>query len=181
VSEAPVSPRAITAFTVVLLSAHLVAALVVWPLLPEQVPVHLDLRGRPTRLADASLLVWLAPWLFSVLTLLFLVATVLVARRRPSLWNVPNRQSFLALPGHLRAMVEARIHTLICWIALLCALGFAGVHVGMYRAAQGQSGGAVFHLATLLPILTIIIISVRDSRAIARQIRMLAARAASER
>ncbi len=175
------SSRTLSVATLVLLGVHLVVALLVWPSLPQQVPVHLDLQGRPTRWAEASLLVWLAPWLFSALTLLILVGSVLVARRRPSLWNVPNRPSFLALPAHLRALVEARLHRLICWIALLCALCFAGVHAGIYRAARVAEGGGAVHLAILLPVLAIIVLSFRESRAIARQIRTLAARAASER
>jgi uncharacterized membrane protein len=175
------SARWIVALTGVVLVVHLLVALLVWPDLPTRVPVHLDLQGEPTRWASTSLLVWLLPWVSSLATVAVILGTVILSRRRPSLWNVPNKQSFLALPAHLRAIVEERLHRLVAWIALLCAVCFIGVHLATFRAAHGASTGVALWALTFLPILAILLVSLREGHGIGDQVRTLAARAASER
>jgi uncharacterized membrane protein len=176
-----VTARLITIATVVVIGAHLAVAILLWPDLPRRVPVHLDLQGQPTRWTNTSLLSWLAPWMFATATALFLLGMVLRARRSPILWNVPNKESFLALPLHFRRVIEARLQRLLAAIALFCALCFAGVHFGLYRAAMGISPGPAFWALTFLPLLAIFGVAVRESRVIGEEIRTFAARASTER
>jgi hypothetical protein len=176
-----VSARAPVVATVLLLVLHFAAALYVWSDLPRRVPVHLDLQGEPTRWAATTLLSWMAPWFFAVGTVLVVLGAAVLGRASPSLWNIPNRASFFALPPYLRGPVEARIRRLLAWVAFFGALCFAGVHLGMFRTAHGEPVGPAFWALTFLPMVAILLVAARESRTIGAEIRRMAARAATER
>ncbi len=105
------------AASVVALSGIWILAAVLWPELPERIPLHFAAHGTPDRWGEATALNWfLLPGVATAMAPFFALVerlAPLLARRRPGLLNVPRRKEFVALP------VDARVRALRPVSALL--------------------------------------------------------------
>jgi hypothetical protein len=116
-------------------------ALAAWPSLPERIPVHFDLHGRPDRAGDKA--EWLVlPVVSTLLTGLFVVlsrGTQWLATRHPEWVNVPRKKQFLALSPEARARVLEPLATLGLVQSAVVNLLFVWILLGSYAVATGHS------------------------------------------
>ena len=81
-------------------------AYVLWPELPERIPVHFDGSGVPDRWAAPTFMNWFAlPLVSTFLTALMFAISFSVrgmARRWPGIMNIPRKKEFLKLPPEAR-------------------------------------------------------------------------------
>ncbi len=146
----------------IVLSLHLVLAVLAWDALPEQVPTHITLDGTPGDFAPRSLESWfLLPLLALALQVLLEALTGLI-RSRPSLFNFPAKARFLKLPAPRREPVIAEmirfmdVTTLGAQTILLLALTLVW---DAARGAETAAGTAAILMVAFLmtPVLLILI------------------------
>ena len=175
--------RSVYKLQILLLILYFAAAAALWPTLPERVPIHFDFAGRATNWARTSVLSWFGLPLLAIAMTLFLYGMGRVSVRTPGLWNIPDKDRFLALPPAARAPIEAYLHRLFAWSAVLVTVTFIGIHVGMYETAVGRSVGQSWqsHLLTLAPTGVLLLLSLRITQQVGEQIRQASERQAGER
>jgi len=117
-------------------------AYVLWPDLPERIPVHFDGEGVPDRWAAPAFLNWFAlPLVSSFLTALMIAIGLSVrgmARRWPGIMNMPRKKDFLRLPPEARMRAMGPMDALLwAWPAPLNA-AFTYMVWGSYCVALGE-------------------------------------------
>jgi hypothetical protein len=136
-----VEARSVYQLQLLLLALYFAAAALLWPTLPERVPIHFDFAGRPTTWTRTSMLSWFALPLVTAAMTLFLYCMGRVSDRSPELWNIPEKKRFLALSPVARAPIVAYLRRAMAWSAVMVSFTFIGVHVGVYQAAMGHGTG----------------------------------------
>lgn len=125
-----------------LLLALIAHAVATYGALPELVPTHLDLAGRPDRFSERSIMGWfLLPTIGLLLLLLFEVLTAIMPDR-PHLINIPDKERFLALPRRWQAPVIAEVIQLVDVSAAGVIAVFGLVQWQLARIALGGATGA---------------------------------------
>ncbi len=130
-----------------LLLALVAHAAATYGALPEQVPTHLDLTGKPDRFSEKSVVSWFAlPAIALSLLILFEVLTRLIPSR-PHLINIPDKERFLALPRRWQAPVITEVNLFMDVTAAGVVAVFGFVQWELARIAMGaSSGGTVLTL-----------------------------------
>ncbi len=139
------------------LAAMWATALALWPRLPERIPVHFDLAGRPDRWARTSFLGWFGlPLTFSGMGMLFALVGAFVRRavvRRPQLLNVPYKAAFVNLPVEARLRAVRPLGALLWGMPGLFALISVRLQTYAYAIARdgeaADASGLVFTLAAI--------------------------------
>jgi uncharacterized membrane protein len=130
------------------LVAHAVAT---YGTLPEQVPTHLDLSGKPDRFSERSVLSWFAlPTIALLLLILFEVLTRMMPSR-PHLINIPDKERFLALPRRWQAPVIAEVILFMDVTAAGVVAVFGLVQWQLARIATGSASGGT-GLSLIVPM-----------------------------
>jgi uncharacterized membrane protein len=121
-----------------LLLSLLLGSALLWPQLPESIPLHFGADGQPTRWGRPSLLNWFGmPLIALALTALnYGLARWMV--KRPSLINLPNKQQFLALPPERQAPVVERMRHMLYGLTAPLLVIFLLVQLAIYRTAHGE-------------------------------------------
>lgn len=122
----------------VALGAHAVAT---YGALPDLVPTHLDLSGRPDRFTEKSVVSWfLLPVGGLALLVLFEIMAALMPSR-PGMLNIPDKERFLALPRRWQAPVITEAVRLLD-VSAAGVIGILGlVQWQLARVALGGAGG----------------------------------------
>lgn len=156
-----------------LLSIYLVAVAIVWPRLPERIPIHFGLDGTADAWTRTSFLSWFGIPLMAVAMALLLLGTIKLARRSPNLWNIPEKRRFLLLSPEQRAPIEMRLERVIAIAGILTTTLFMAIHVGMYQAAMGLSTGlSRASMAIAFGSTTaIVVVALFETAAVGREIR----------
>lgn len=165
--------RSIFRIQLLLVAAYFAVAAIVWPTLPERIPIHFDFIGNPTSWVPTSVLSWFGLPLLAAAITLFFYGSHRLALRTPELWNVPEKERFLALSKAERTSIQANLHRLLPWSAVLVTFTFIAVHLSIYETAIGRSSGQTWIAILLIfaPIAILIVLVVRISREAAKQIR----------
>lgn len=165
--------RSIYRLQLLLLALHFAVAALVWPTLPERVPIHFNLAGRPTAWVHTSVWSWFGLPLLAAATTLFVYGMSRLSARAPELWNVPNKQRFLSLSPAARAPIVRYLDRFMAWTAVLVSVTFAGVHLGVHQAATGRGSGLPWlsHLLIWGPIGVLLLLAVRMTRNAGEQVR----------
>ncbi len=127
---------------VIALAALWTIALALWGSLPETIPLHFDLAGKPDRFGPSSWGNWLlVPIVFTALTALLAGLSLgleRLARSYPEWINVPQKARFLALDADTRARIVRPIASLLLIVpALLDLLGMY-LLAGSAAVAEGR-------------------------------------------
>ena len=154
-----------------LLAMHIAFAVLAFGALPEQVPMHIGLGGEPGNFARRSAWSWSLLPALALLLQLLLSALVPLIRRRPQLFNFPEKARFLALPEADRAPVIAEMVRVLD----VCALGVQALLVlvlgQLFEAAQGERsvfGALAVPLFAVLLTPTLLVLVARVSGAVER-------------
>lgn len=166
------------------LAAVWIVAAVIWPKLPERIPVHFGLDGAPDRFGDKSVGNWYGlPAVVTAFALFFFGIerlVLLLARRRPGSVNVPRKKEFVALPEGARVRAFRPMTALMRGTLAPVALVFTFILCATYVAATGGSvQGATFLVGTFGGVAAALAWTAVCLVALARAIRGETARAAS--
>lgn len=128
-------------------------AIATYGVAPEQVPLHLDLSGEPTRLGEKGLLAWfgLSGIAVASYVLIQFISTQLPAK--PHWFNFAEKERFLRLPPEYRGPVMAEMRTMLEVVAFGMLLTMGVVQVLVWRVATGRPTAGL----TLLPVLAVLI------------------------
>ena len=118
-------------------------ALAAWPDLPERIPTHFDVGGRPDAWSPRGFSSWfLLPTLATGMVALMGLGLprwiVGMARRNSSLLNMPQKARFQALPEEARVRAVASTAKGLQRVALLVAALFGWILYGTNEVAHGR-------------------------------------------
>jgi uncharacterized membrane protein len=135
------SPRRGLAASGLLLAALFVFSIATLDRLPERIPTHFDLAGRPDGFAAKSLGTWLLlPVIAAGMALFFALIGRLVwaLRDRPEVLNVPAKAAFLRLPPEARERVVRYFVGMLHGFAAVVVALFLAIQAGTYLVATGR-------------------------------------------
>jgi len=133
--------RFVVLFTLVVLVAWLVMAVVVYDALPGQIPTHFGPSGAADAFATRSVGSWFAlPALGAGVTALLLWLAQVV-HRKPSLFNMPGKEQMLALTIEKQQPLLDQIAMFTTLIATSTLLLFVAIHYDSWRVAMSAQRG----------------------------------------
>jgi uncharacterized membrane protein len=104
--------------------------------LPERYPAHFNAAGQPDRWAEAGSGEWYAvPGIGAGIALLMVILALGMTRIPLRLWNLPNKEKFLALSPRKQAPVIRAVVTLILVMSLMTGALFFGIQRAMFASA----------------------------------------------
>jgi uncharacterized membrane protein len=124
-----------------LLGTFYAGSAMVYPTLPERIPMHFDLSGRPDRWEARSFLSWFALPLIATAVAGFLELASRSSERHPQLWNVPDKRRFLALDPAARAPIIAHLRDFMAMVGMMSTALMMLVQLSIYRFATGHGSG----------------------------------------
>ena len=140
--------------SVVLLLLMIGGSIAVWDHLPERMPLHFGIDGRPDSWGGKTFMSWfLLPAIAVGLTIMMYVLASWIMRR-PDLINMPDRKKFLELPPEQRRKVLMAMQGLLHWVGVMLNLTFLIVQYGSYRAAIGGAIPGLILTALLVSTVT---------------------------
>ncbi|HLM67692.1 MAG TPA: DUF1648 domain-containing protein [Longimicrobium sp.] len=167
-----------------LLNAILIILLVagsVWayPRLPERIPVHFSLSGEPDRWEARSPASWFLLPAIGIVMALVLHAMSVYGARRPEVWNLPEKQKFLALHPPDQAPIIARMQEFMARVGVAVTALFCVIQAGIYSASAGGEEWLPLWVTAGIAamVLSIGIGAVRLNGAVGRMVRDAHARA----
>lgn len=119
---------------------------VVWPDLPDRIPIHFGLGGEADWWVRTSVPAWFGLPMIAAGLALFLRGIAWLAARAPETWNVPEKERFLALSPEARRPIVGVLETYLAWVAVVVTLVFAAVQLGVYLTAVGRTTGIPIYL-----------------------------------
>ena len=141
-------PRPIAVLHGLVLVLFWTQALWLWPRLPARIPVHFGASGAVDRWAPTTLVTWFALPLLAALISASLWGLGRWAVTAPKLWNVPEKERFLALSPEARAPVMDMVRGFLDGTGIVTILFLGLMHWWTYRTATGASRG----LSRLFPL-----------------------------
>jgi uncharacterized membrane protein len=131
----PMSTQTYRLLNLLLLGALFAGSLMVYPRLPERIPMHFDLSGQPDAWEGRSLAAWLLLPVIATGTALLLEAASRHSVSSPQLWNVPDKPRFLALTPEERAPIMHRLQNFMALVGVTVTVVVMVVQASVYRAA----------------------------------------------
>ena len=109
--------------------------------LPERIPTHFDASGTPDGFMDRSVASWFLLPLVGTISALMIVFSTAYTSRNPHLWNVPNKQKFMALSDDDRRPLVEMMHVFLTTVSLSTIVFLSVLHYDMWRVARGSTPG----------------------------------------
>lgn len=136
----------------ILLLGILSFALWAWPRLPERIPVHFGIDGRPDAWDEPGLWSWFfLPALAAVLTLLMDWLPRFMARH-PRWVNLPNGIRLEDLPSRARQPVLDLLGWFLALVQTEILVIFALIQLATYRTAFGEDSQGIMILVLVLAV-----------------------------
>lgn len=156
-----------------LLGALFAGSIMVYPRLPERIPMHFDLSGQPDRWEERSLIAWLLLPVVATGTALLLDVGSRISVRNPQLWNVPDKPRFLALTPEERAPIIQRLQNFMGLVGVTVTVVLMMVQASVYLAAiQPVPRMPAYALAAIVLLMGVLLVAgLRLNRGIAALIR----------
>ncbi|HET9441402.1 MAG TPA: DUF1648 domain-containing protein [Longimicrobiales bacterium] len=160
-------------FAYALLTAYWAMCLMLYPRLPARMPLHFNWRGEADGWTNNASAVWFMLPVIATLTLLMIWGAGKLAARSPQLWNVPEKQRFLALSEAQRAPIVRHLLGVMDVAALYTLSLIIVVQVSMYRGALSEEArlGWPFHLVLWGGLLALLLYTIRLQGDVRRMIR----------
>ena len=156
-----------------LLGALFAGSLMVYPRLPERIPMHFDLSGQPDAWQQRSLVAWLMLPIIATGTALLVELASRMSVQNPQLWNVPDKPRFLALTPEERAPIIHRLQNFMGLVGVAVTGVLTMVQASVYLAAIQPVPRMPIY--TLVPIVLLVgallVAGLRMNRGIAALIR----------
>lgn len=127
-----------------LLVGLFVGSTLVWPELPERIPVHFGLDGAPDRWARRTLLSWFGLPLIALALNLLLYGVAFLSSRSARHINLPDKDRLLRLPPERQRAVLARVRDGLELLCLPLTLVFCLIQIAAFRSAAGHDVGMIF-------------------------------------
>ncbi|MCC7002535.1 MAG: DUF1648 domain-containing protein [Gemmatimonadaceae bacterium] len=145
-------PLRLTAWVIVLGTS--VAAMLVYPTLPSDIPTSINVSGAVTRRAPTSLWSWfLLPLIMVALQLVFIALRDRLPRH-PESFNFPDKEEFLRLPDEFRGPVVVQMQWLIDAMSVLVQMVLLMVFALVWYAATGRASGGLMLVPLLMSVMT---------------------------
>jgi uncharacterized membrane protein len=138
--------------SLLLLLAMVGFAVWAWPRLPDRIPVHFGIDGRPDGWADRSLASWfLLPGIAILLTALMGAFRVLMGRY-PRMVNLPDRTRLADLPEAARRPVLETFSGFLALVETELLVMFGLIQLASYKAALGEPSQGTMILVLILAV-----------------------------
>ena len=124
-----------------LLLATIALAIVAYAQLPDRIPMHLGIDGRPGSFREKGLFSWFLLPGMALLLQLLLEGVTIALPSKPHLFNFPDKARFLALPAEYRAPVIREMQAMLDATAVGMQALMLSVIYTLWRAAMGARGG----------------------------------------
>jgi len=123
-----------------LLLALIIGSVIVWPTLPERIPIHFGFDGKADNWTDRSFWAWFILPLIAVFSSALIVVMSWLVQRRPEVINLPDRTAFLALTPARRQPVIDTLRRSMYLLAMIITIMLGIMQIGSYRTALGNDG-----------------------------------------
>lgn len=157
-----------------LIALYVVACGVVWPYVPERMPLHFAFTGHVTSWIHSSPVLWfLLPILGAGV-----VALLLAASRPPEAWNLSREdlKTFRALPAEAQMQIRAIVEHYLLITLMLFVATLMSLQVGVFATALRQVDRMPISATTgmILSLVVMIIVAARGQRQLHSRIRSAA-------
>lgn len=141
------------------LAAYLIACALTWSTLPARIPYHFSINGRADAWADNTLLAWFGlPAVALALVIALDAIGAFSTNSAPQLWNVPEKEKFLALTADKRSRVMSELRTFLDVTAIWCIALMMVVQYQIYVVAVRALDNAPEGFGILLVAATALLI-----------------------
>ena len=128
-----------------LLAGYFALTALLYPKLPARFPRHFNGAGNADGWAGKSLTAWFALPVIAVLTIAFMGWVTRLASSNPNLWNVPEKQKFLALTPEQRRPIVQLMSSFITGVNCAIIILFISMQYAMYQVATGRESALPLH------------------------------------
>jgi uncharacterized membrane protein len=136
-----------------LMAAMLGFSLWVWPDLPERIPTHFGIDGRPDAWAEPTVHSWFGLPLMAVALTLAMYWFRAVMPRHPRWVNLPDRRRLSDIPEAARGPVVDMLSGFMALVQTHLLVIFAIIQLASYRTALGGDSQGAMILVLLLAVL----------------------------
>jgi uncharacterized membrane protein len=137
-----------------LMAAMLGFSLWAWPDLPERIPTHFGIDGRPDAWAEPTVLSWFGLPLMAVALTLAMYWFRAVMPRHPRWVNLPDRRRLSDIPEAARGPVVDMLSGFLALVQAHLLVIFAIIQLASYRTALGEDSQGAMILVLLLAVLS---------------------------
>ncbi len=162
-------------WNLLLLAGWMGACILVYPRLPERIPLHFGFVGGADAWTRTSMGVWLLLPVIVTAVVLFGYALSGVAAHTPEMWNLSQEEvkRVRALPSHVREELAETGQRSTAWVLILATVALLGVQLGVYATAVGQTERMPWYAQAIIwgSLAGAGLLSVRERSRVRRQIR----------
>ena len=144
--------RVLPFLNLVVLTALVGMSALLWPVLPERLPLHFGLDGTPDRWGDRTAWWWM-PALGVALTALFAGLSRWM-EAHPPLINIPGKERLLALPPERQRPVLRRVGDLLWGVNALALALLVVIQWSIYQTAVAGPSRGLSIAVVLLAVAT---------------------------
>jgi uncharacterized membrane protein len=134
----------------ILLLGLLGVSALVYPDLPERIPLHFAADGQPDRWGDTTFLSWMLLPLAAVAVVLLTYGCAWYVATRPKNINMPDRKKLMQLPAHLQQWVVSAVVDMVHIVTLTVLTMFCAIQYAAWESAHTGSASSVIHVALVL-------------------------------
>ena len=128
-----------------ILSALLIFSRAAWEKLPEKIPMHYSLSGKPDSWGNKSFLTWFLLPLITIGFNIFMYGISILIKKYPKLLNIPNKDAFLKLSPNKKEPILKLIKEMFYWICLPFNCLMLSICIGDYQVAIGTRNDLKWH------------------------------------
>lgn len=136
-----------------LMAAMLAFAVWTWPDLPQRIPTHFGIDGRPDAWGDRTVLSWFGIPLIAVTLTLAMYWFRALMPRHPRWVNLPDRRRLSDIPDAARGPLLDMLSGFLAIIQTHLLVIFAIIQLASYRTALGGDSQGAMILVLLLAVL----------------------------
>lgn len=130
--------RALNLINVALVVALIGGSLLAWPDLPERIPTHFGVTGKPDKWSDRSPASWFMLPAIAVLVAALTHVSGRLTARHPRLLSIPGKEEFEKLGATGKAAVMVHVQAMLAFTMTVMLLIFAMIQLAIWRQAHGH-------------------------------------------
>jgi len=146
--------RIFDAVTILLIVGLIGFSVWAWGRLPEQIPTHFGIDGRPDAWSARSLVSWFLIPAFAVAITLVMLGARTLCRKFPQLVNLPSGTRLADMPEPARQPILAELAGFLALVQTQILIIFGIIQVATFRAAMGSESRGLMIAVLVLAILT---------------------------